>query len=290
MSRLRGVGLVMLVVVALLPGLNAQTDEKASGKSPEPAAPEEVKEVFRAPLASATEPANVFRYSGNAQIDFGLTLPFALYTDEGKSTTWQVGVQPGIMARFDINGRQWLLKCADFYIGLPLAYRHGKWSARIEFYHLSSHRGGDFEKQYSSPGFVYGREAIQALVAYDAPGNVRIYLGPTILVHTVPDVGHTSFQFGSEWFPKRLQRGRFRFYVAGDLETRQETDGKVNFSLQPGLQITTPKGTPIMRLAGWFYTGQVPFGNFYQEREKVGGFQVILELKPSLKSVFTRKR
>ena len=45
-----------------------------------------------------------------------------------------------------------------------------------------------------------------------------------------------------------------------------------------------------MRLAGWFYTGQIPFGNFYCEREKVGGFQIILDLKPSIKSVFTRKR
>lgn len=290
MRRLRLSGLAILVIVALMPGLHAQTDEKASGKSPEPADEEETKEVFRAPLASASEPASVFRFSGNAQIDFGLTLPFALYTAEGKSSTWQIGVQPGIMSRFDVNGRQWLLKSADFWIGLPVAYRHGRWSARVEFYHLSSHRGGDFEKQYSSPGLVYGREAVQALVAYDAPGNVRIYLGPTVVVHTVPDVGRTSFQFGSEWFPKVLQRGRFRFYVAGDLETRQEVDWKVNFSLQPGIQITTPKGRPIMRLAGWFYTGQIPFGNFYREREKVGGFQIILDMKPSIKSVFTRKR
>ena len=104
MRRLRLSGLAILVIVALMPGLHAQTDEKASGKSPEPAEEEE-KEVFRAPLASATEPASVFRFSGNAQIDFGLTLPFALYTDEGKSSTWQVGVQPVIMSRFDVNGR-----------------------------------------------------------------------------------------------------------------------------------------------------------------------------------------
>jgi hypothetical protein len=266
MSRLRLSGLAILAMVALTPGLYAQTDEKTPAKSPDPADAEEAKEVFRAPMASATEPTSGLRFSGNTQIDFGLTLPFALYTDEGKSSTWQVGVQPGIMSRFDVNGRQWLLKSAEFWIGLPIAYRHGKWSARVEFYHLSSHRGGDFERQYSSPGFVYGREAIQALVAYDAPGNVRVYLGPTFVVHTVPDVGRTSFQFGSEWFPKVLQRRRFRFYVAGDLETREEADWKANFSLQPGIQITTPKGQSIMRLAAWFYTGQIPFGNFYNVR------------------------
>ena len=240
-------------------------------------------------MASATEPASGLRFSDNAHLDFGLTLPFALYTAEGKSSTWQVGVQPGIMARFDVNGREWLLKFAEFWIGLPVAYRHGKWSARVEFYHLSSHRGADYATQYASPGFTYGREALQALVAYDAPGDVRIYLGPSVVVHTVPHVGRTSFQLGSEWFPRRLRRGRLRFYVAGDLETRQEADWKANFSLTPGIQLTTPKGRPIMRLAGWYYNGQIPFGNFFQEREKVAGFQFILDLKPSLKSVFTGK-
>ena len=123
MRRLRLSGLAIAVIVALMPGLHAETDEKASGKGSEPAAEEETKEVFRAPLASATEPASVFRFSGNAQIDFGLALLFALYTAKGTSSTWQVGVQPGIMSRFDVNGRQWLLKSAEFWIGLPVAYR-----------------------------------------------------------------------------------------------------------------------------------------------------------------------
>jgi hypothetical protein len=35
---------------------------------------------------------------------------------------------------------------------------------------------------------------------------------------------------------------------------------------------------------------ETPLGNFYREREKVGGFQLILDLKPSIKSVFTHKR
>jgi len=80
-----------------------------------------------------------------------------------------------------------------------------------------------------------------------------------------------------------------RFYLAEDFETRQEVGWNVNTSIQPGVLFTNRRAEPVARLAGWFYRGQSPFGQFYRERETIGGFQFILELRPAIHSLISRR-
>jgi len=99
-----------------------------------------------------------------------------------------------------------------------------------------------------------------------------------------------SFEAGSEWFPKSLTRARARFYLAEDFETRQEVGWHVNTTLQPGVLLTNRRAEPVARLAGWFYRGQTPFGQFFRERETIGAVQLILELQPAITSLVTRRK
>jgi hypothetical protein len=99
-----------------------------------------------------------------------------------------------------------------------------------------------------------------------------------------------SFEAGSEWFPKSLTRARARFYLAEDFETRQEVGWHVNTTIQPGVLFTNRRAEPVARLAGWFYRGQTPFSQFFRERETIGAVQLILELRPAIDSLVTRKK
>lgn len=249
------------------------------------------QEFFAAPLASPTEPASLFRFAGSGQFDFGLTQPFTVYSVEGKGTNWQIGLRPGIVTRFQTRDTQLLVKAADFRLGIPVAFRRGNWSARVELYHVSSHRGADFDAANPATRFSYSREVLQTLVAYGRPGRWRIYAGPSVTLRTRPSaLGRMGFQAGSEWFPKSLAFTRARFYLADDFETRQEVGWQMNYSIQPGTLFTNSKGEPIARLAGWFYRGQAPFGQFFRARETIGGFQFVLELRPAIHSLVTRRR
>jgi len=279
---------VMLVLglAALAPRLGAQTTDRQTPNGERPI----TREIFPAPLASPTEPASVFRFAGEGQVDFGLTQPFGLLTSQGARSTWEIGLRPGIITRFKVRDTQLLLKAADFHIGIPLSYRRGNWSTRVEFFHVSSHRGADFASAYPEPSFNYSREVLQALVAYGRPGHWRIYAGPSVLLHTVPTLGRMSFEAGSEWFPQSLVRTHARFYLAGDFETRQEVGWNVNTSIQPGILFTNRRAEPVARLAGWFCRGQAPFGQFFRERETIGGVQLILELQPAIHSLVTRRQ
>jgi len=279
---------ILLSVVTL--AVAVQVGAQPSPVRPEAQEPTAGREIFQSPLASPTEPASLFRFAGNGQFDFGLTQPFTVYSVEGKGTNWQIGLRPGIVTRFQTRDTQLLLKAADFRLGIPVAFRRGNWSARVELFHVSSHRGADFDSANPAARFSYSREVLQTLLAYDRPGRWRIYAGPSVTLRTRPSaLGRMSFQAGSEWFPKSLAFTRARFYLAEDFETRQEVGWQMNYSVQPGALFTTAKGESIARLAGWFYRGQTPFGEFFRQRETVGGVQFILELRPATRSLVTRR-
>lgn len=245
-------------------------------------------QIFRAPMADPFEPASRVRFGGG-NLDFGLALPLAVYTSESATSAWQVGFLGGITARFGSERTTLYLKSADFHAGIPFSFRRGKWSARAQFYHVSSHLGGDYENLSGFQPFHYSREALQGLVAYDAPHNLRIYGGPTLLVRTYPHVGRWAIQAGTEWFPRSLSSRRWKAYLADDFQTRGEVKWQTTISVEPGVQFTTRKGEPVARVEAWFYSGQTPFGELYLRRERVAGAQLIFTLEPAIKSIITRR-
>jgi hypothetical protein len=244
-------------------------------------------QIFSPPIADPFEPASLIRYGGS-NLDFGLAFPFPVYTSESERSDWQVGFLGGIVAEFGSEHATLYLKSADFHAGIPFLFRKGKWSGRVQFYHISSHLGGDYENLTGFQPFHYSREALQALAAYDAPHHLRIYGGPTLLVRTYPHVGRWTLQAGTDWFPAVLSTRRWHFYLADDFQTRQEVGWRPNISIAPGVQWTTRQGEPIARVEGWFYSGQEPFGELFQQRETIGGAQLIFTLEPVIKSLITR--
>ncbi|HUY12227.1 MAG TPA: DUF1207 domain-containing protein [Terriglobia bacterium] len=246
------------------------------------------QEIFRPPMADQTEPADRVRYGGS-ELDFGLALPLQVYTAVGSSSSWQIGFIGGIAAGFASSKTTLQLKATDFHAGIPFAYRKGKWSTRVQFYHISSHLGADYAGNIQQPPFHYSREVLQDLVSYDFSKHFRIYGGPRLLVRTFPHVGRWTFQAGSEWFPLAFASPRFHFYLADDFQTREEVAWQTNISIEPGVQFTTHKGQPIARAEAWFYSGQEPFGQLYYRRERVIGAQFIFTLGPEIKSLITHK-
>lgn len=245
-------------------------------------------QIFRPPMADPYEPASLIRYGGS-HLDFGLALPLAVYTSESKTSDWQVGFLGGIVARFGSERTTLYLQSADFHAGIPFTFRKGKWSGRAEFYHVSSHLGGDYANLSGFQPFHYSREALQGLIAYDASHHLRIYGGPTLLVRTYPHVGRWTLQAGTEWFPARLSGDHWKAYLADDFQTRGEVAWQTNISVEPGVQWTTRNGQPVARVEAWFYSGQDPFGELFREREHVVGAQLVFTLEPALKSLITRR-
>lgn len=287
-SLFKTLGPLLILILGIatfnLPVYAQQSAGVSSSKSADLAS----DQIFRPPLADPFEPASLVRYAGS-NLDFGLALPFAVYTSESTSSAWQIGFLGGISARFGSERTTLYLKAADFHAGIPVSFRKGRWSARVEFYHVSSHLGGDYESLSGFQPFHYSREALQGLVSYDASRHFRIYGGPTLLVRTYPNVGRWAVQAGTEWFPASLAGKRWKFYLADDFQTRGEVAWQTNISVAPGVQFITRKGEPVARVEGWFYSGQDPYGELFREREEVVGAQFVFTLEPALKSLITHR-
>lgn len=77
---------------------------------------------------------------------------------------------------------------------------------------------------------------------------------------------------------------------AEDAVAPEEVRWHANVSMQPGVLFTTADGKPVARLAGWFYHGEAPFGQLFRERETRAGAELVLELRPAIRSLVTRRR
>ena len=104
----------------------------------------------------------------------------------------QVGITGGIWAVFNFEGvthndELSELVNTDYYLGIPFSYAFDRWSFRLRIYHISSHLGDEYlvnhpEKVASrkNPSF----EAIDFFGSYQVSKNIRLYLGPGVVIHS----------------------------------------------------------------------------------------------------------
>lgn len=58
--------------------------------------------------------------------------------------SYQVGIEAGVFALFNLDTKSHDLVNADYMVGIPVTYRTGDFSYRARLYHISSHLGDEF--------------------------------------------------------------------------------------------------------------------------------------------------
>ena len=64
---------------------------------------------------------------------------FGFYSRREGCNGWQVGLLAGVFSRFDMNAPSTDLINTDYIVGIPLSWRYGGWSMRVQLYRQSSH-------------------------------------------------------------------------------------------------------------------------------------------------------
>ncbi len=75
---------------------------------------------------------------------------------------WQVGISGAVFALFNMDSSSSDLLNADYYVGIPISYRSGVWSARLRLFHQSSHLGDEFLLQPQDFKELIGRQVALA--------------------------------------------------------------------------------------------------------------------------------
>jgi len=203
--------------------------------------------------------------SGAGSVSFGET--FGLLRGPAPfGGRWQLDFQAAVFGLFDLEAESKDLINADYWVGLPLSYRNGDFSAMFRVYHQSSHLGDEFLLRDRIDRVNLSFEAADLKLSYDIGYGLRVYGGGGVLLSREPsDLDRLSSQFGVEYLaPFTLADGLLRPVAAADLQNREESDWASDLSLRAGVQFESPEAvTQRVQLLLEYFNGRNPNGQFY---------------------------
>lgn len=221
-----------------------------------------------------------------ASVGIGDVFPLGRWAGAKVGDGTQVSLSAGVFAQFDLGTKSYDLLNADYMIGIPVTWRHGRNSARVRLYHQSSHLGDEYllrEPADKRDRVNLSFESLEAIVSRDL-GGLRAYAGGEYLINREPsDLSRLLVHAGAELRPesfilplKRL--GGFRFIAATDVKSSNEHGWRPAISARTGFEYDKAEnGEPAARrwsLLLEFYDGPSPYGQFYKERLRYTGLGV----------------
>jgi hypothetical protein len=200
---------------------------------------------------------------------------FGLYTKRYGCDGVQISLLTGVFSQFNLDEPNAELINTDFNVGVPVTWRLENWSARVRFYHQSSHVGDEF--LLNNPGFNvvnYNYEEIEGILSYDYKW-VRGYAGGGYLVHVEPDtIDRNRMQWGFDVrvpsIASKLGRTFERMIVtpvlAVDFKALEELDWIINTNLLAGMEFSRPGSIRRFRVMFNYYHGFNPYGQFISQK------------------------
>lgn len=211
--------------------------------------------------------------------DFGETI--ALYrTTAPWRGQWEVGLQAAVFSLFALDTQSADLVNADYFVALPLSYRHGDFSALVRMLHQSSHLGDEFLLRTRVQRINLSYQALDLLLSYELFGLLRLYGGGGYLFAREPSgLAPWTTQYGLEVAsPWAFAGGTIQPIAAADCHTDEEDEWSTNLSLRAGLEFESwqVRGRKIQLLAEYF-TGHSPNGQFFKRQIETIGLGLHLQ-------------
>ena len=266
-----------------------ETYETANGETVGEAFPSD--DIFRPLLADPKQPQFFANWrSTRSRTDrttsnigsIGIGENFGFYTRRQGCNGWQISLLTGVFAQFDLDERNAALINTDFNVGIPLTWRSGNWSARLRYYHQSSHVGDEFLT--ANPGFkaiTFILEEVDAILSYEYHW-LRLYGGGGYLVHREP----STFSRGkSQWgFEARAPSMRTRILepflnrliitpvLSADFKAIEAHDWIIDTHVLGGFEWSRTGSVRRFRIMANYFHGYNPYGLFTinQKIESIG--------------------
>ena len=201
-------------------------------------------------------------------VTFGETIPL-FRGNAFADSQWEVGIQAGVFALFDMDAPSKDLLNADYFGALFGTWRRGSFAALGRLYHQSSHLGDELLLRTTLERINLSYEAVDLKLSYDLPWGFRVYGGGGFLFDQEPEnLKPWSVQGGVEFrSPRTFARGYVRPVMAVDLQSREENNWNVDVSVRGGLQFENVRVLERnLQVLLEYFNGNSPDGQFYKRR------------------------
>ncbi|MGD1098555.1 MAG: DUF1207 domain-containing protein [Bryobacteraceae bacterium] len=287
-------GIPGVVRVEMAGRAEARTAQAQRGAAEEQAPPKSAwfprDKLFSALIADPRWPhfsLSYLRSVGHAQFkdvastNFGETFPIYrgdLYRGDLLLGQWEVGIQAGVFAIFDIDTPSKNLQNADYFVGIPLTYRYEGFTALFRFFHQSSHLGDEF--------LLANPKVTRVNLSYEEPNLIlsqefggwakwlRIYGGAGYLVDRDPSsLKPWTLESGLELTsPVAFIRDAVRPLAGVDVKNNEDTRWDSDLSAVAGVQFENPSlQSSKLQFLVEYYNGHSPDGQFFQQKTQYTG-------------------
>ncbi len=201
-----------------------------------------------------------------AATSFGET--FLLFKDYAPfHSKWEIGLQAGVFAVFDMNAKSFDLINADYLAAIPIGYRKERFSALFRLLHQSSHLGDEYLLSRNIKRVNLSYESVDFKVSYDLEESFRIYAGSGYMIRREPnELEPLSYQYGLEFKSEKSFLDSRIVPVAGaDFKHWEENNWDRDISLRAGFRIENSlESDRIISFLLEYFNGHSPNGQFYK--------------------------
>ena len=165
---------------------------------------------------------------------------------------------------------------ADYWVGIPISYRSGPFSALLRVYHQSSHLGDEYllrEEVDDRVNLSY--ESVDLKLSYEFPKGIRIYAGAEHLFDRDPaDLDKWAVQYGFEYeSPWKFANNVLRPVLGANFKNWQETGWTTDISIRIGAQFENRRASGHkIQLLFEYFDGHSPNGQFFERQIEYVGF------------------
>lgn len=184
---------------------------------------------------------------------------------------WQLDMEGGVFARLDLE-QDSDLDAADFRFGFPLTFREGPWSAKVGYYHISSHVGDEFlQKNPTFKRINYVRDAAIVGLSYDTTEDTRVYGELAYAPAATGGAEPLEMQLGAEYSETTPGWWNISPFAGINLHYREEFRGQASVNVVAGLQFRGPQSGRSFRFGFQHYNGKSMQYSFFDQNEQLTG-------------------
>jgi uncharacterized protein DUF1207 len=202
-----------------------------------------------------------------AAVSFGET--FALLRERYWQTWWEMGIQAGVFAIFDLDAPSKDLINADYFVAVPFGFRRDTLSGLLRVFHQSSHLGDEFLLRTRARRINLSYEGLDVKLSYELFDEaLRVYGGAGYLFDRDPaNIQPWSLQYGVEVAsPWPGHAAGWRPIAAADFQHREENNWSLDFSARAGVQIDGVLASRNLQILIEYFLGRSPNGQFFKDK------------------------
>lgn len=191
------------------------------------------------------------------------------------------GIEACVWAIFEGRTKSLSLINADYFIGLPLTYINNRFSAKLRFFHESSHLGDEYLLEH--PALLRlnpSMEVIDLSLAYDFNDNFTGFLGYGHVIRSddsykvKPNNIYYGFNYFLDVFKVNFFNGEGTPYIAAYFTNNENNNWALDSTVAIGYQWDKLYGHKL-RIFVEGHDGFSPDGQFSRERTKYVSLKIL---------------